>query len=306
MAPHYLQEIILSLASTTRTIVLYLDCYSNDPGACTSISCDSQGVEQVQQVRVLVVNDDDLPKLTNPDYLFNSRNVIDEFINLKEIEVPRIVLNQKNSNDFTALASDYNTAVLSDDIILNLSESLTTISRRVGYSPKSITSSLELIFNSTVKVPLHFQYRYDLLKDLVDSYNEIKDLFIEQFPICCPDIFAFPKHLLLGKVGTDSLNAENNLNRHDFYPSPILTNKYNAREHLIAILDRIKLMLTSYIGGASKINEIKITPSKTRTELGNRSIPFYYDPKYDSNSQSEFVRVWDFERGYPNANTIAF
>ena len=31
-----------------RTLLLYLDCYSKEPGACTAISCDSQGVEQVR------------------------------------------------------------------------------------------------------------------------------------------------------------------------------------------------------------------------------------------------------------------
>ncbi|MFT6502890.1 MAG: hypothetical protein ACJASQ_003022 [Crocinitomicaceae bacterium] len=284
------------LTFENRTVILYLDCYSNEPGACTSISCDSQGIEQVQQVRVLVVNDDDLQYLTNPDYLFNSRNVVDEFINLAEIEVPRIVLNQDNSNDLVVLASDYNTAVTSENIVDNLDDALSTIATRVGFDASIISTQLNSIFNATTAVPIRFQYRYDLLKDVVDSYNEIKNLFIEDFPLCCPDIFAFPKHLLLGKLGTETLSSEDNSNRHGFYPSPILTDKYNAREHLISILERIQLMLSNYIGGEADASAIKITPSKIRKPLGDRSIPFYYDPQYDGDSQSELVKIWDFKR----------
>jgi hypothetical protein len=284
------------LSFENRTIILYLDCYSNEPGACTSISCDSQGIEQVQQVRVLVVNDDDLQYLTNPDYLFNSRNVVDEFINLAEIEVPRIVLNQDNSNDLAVLASDYNTAVTSSSIVDNLDDALGTIAARVGFDASIISAQLGSIFNATTIVPVRFQYRYDLLKDVVDSYNEIKHLFIEDFPLCCPDIFAFPKHLLLGKLGTETLSSEDNSNRHGFYPSPILTDKYNAREHLISILERIQLMLSNYTGGDAAASPIKITPSKIRKPLGDRSIPFYYDPQYDGDSQSELVKIWDFKR----------
>lgn len=293
-----------------KTLLIYIDCYSKEPGACTAISCDSQGVEEVRVLRVLVVNDGDLQFVNKHDYLFNAHNVADKYLDAYRVAVPRVVLDSSNSTSIAALASEYHNAMTGSSIVSNLNTSLNMIGTHVAYDSAKLGEITSMISNTYLTSNLSnslFQYRYDLLKDLVDSYDELLDLFIKNYPSCCPDIFPFPKHLLLGKinpVGTtaeignvEDLFLEDNVNRHGFYPSPIITHHYSAREHLTNILDRMHEMLGAYsVSNSISTNSIKITPSKMYRELGTRSIPFYYDPQYDADNNSRLVRIWDFKR----------
>lgn len=282
---------------TNRTLLLYIDCYSKDPGACTTISCDSQGAEQVHVVRVLVVNDDDLQYVNEYDYLFNNHNITEEYLSLIDVAVPRVLLNNGNTDTLDTLAADYHTAMIGSGLIGNLTTSLNIITTKVDYNASAMLIEIANIFSAGSLSNTYFQYRYDLLKDLVDSYNELRDLFIEEYPICCPDIYPFPKHLLLGKADGAELSEEENPNRHSFYPSPILNGRYSSRDHLISILKRMELMVADYAGNyTDSDNPIKITPSKLYTELGSRSIPFYYDPQYNAITGSSLVRLWDYKR----------
>ena len=62
-----------------------------------------------------------------------------------------------------------------------------------------------------------YQYRFDFLKDLVDTYNEIKDLLLFLKADCCPDIRSFPKHLMLGPIGATLELGAYTPYRHHFY-----------------------------------------------------------------------------------------
>lgn len=277
-----------------RSLILYVDCYSKEPGACTTISCDSQGIEEVRVIRVLAVNDSDLDVLQKYDSIFNAHNIIEDYLDLKDVAVPRVVLSQRNTDTAGALSGEYYNTITGGDTVANLTANLTTISGRVGFNASALTSAIDSLFIGAPSEIIHYQYRYDLLKDLVDSYDELRDLFMESYPECCPDINSFPKHLMLGKLSNDFTKDINN--RHDFYPSPILTNQYSSREHLVSILGRMVEMVNKYTANVKLTNPIKVTPSKLYKQLGERSVPFYYDPQYDSNNESSLVRIWDFKR----------
>lgn len=289
-----------------RTILIYLDCYSKEAGACTAISCDSQGIEQVRVVRVLLVNDEDVPYILENDYLFNNHQRTQEYLDLVDVAVPRVILNLDNTETVTDLSDAYIETL--SNMGSDIYDSLELILKKVEGAPTSLIDSIKQALSSVDTT--RFQYLYDFAKDMVDSYNELKELFIQEYPICCPDIYPFPKHLLVGKLWEKNLKtgeftppaAEDNIHRHDFYKSPILMQGSNAHQQLISILKRMELMAnqfttSTFTSSVSKgSNPIKITPSKLYTELGERSIPFYYDPMYDSNSESELVRLWDFNR----------
>ncbi|GAB5419077.1 MAG: hypothetical protein Crog4KO_05850 [Crocinitomicaceae bacterium] len=289
-----------------RTLLIYLDCYSKEPGACTAISCDSQGVEQVRVLRVLVVNDADLDVVNKHDYLFTANNVAQEYLSLENVGVPRVIVNESNTADATDLAQAYEEAVLSSGMLPKLTNNLNAISLFVDYDPTALIDGINGALNAVSINNTLFQYRYDLFKDLVDSYNELRALFIEHYPTCCPDIYPFPKHLLLGTLNSvdstsdlpaDEIWEEDNTNRHKFYPSPILTHHYSARQHLISVLERMVEMVNNYaVVTALSTDEVRITPSNTGVPLANRAIPFYYDPQYNTDSNSRLVRLWDFNR----------
>mmetsp|Transcript_29734 Transcript_29734/g.39560 ORF Transcript_29734/g.39560 Transcript_29734/m.39560 type:complete len:1251 (+) Transcript_29734:150-3902(+) len=289
-----------------RTLLIYLDCYSKEPGACTAISCDSQGVEQVRVLRVLLVNDADLDVVNKHDYLFTANDVAQEYLSLNNVGVPRVIVNETNTASATDLADSYEDAVLNSGMLSNLTGSLNIIGAHVEYDTTPLLLGINNALNAASISNTLFQYRYDLFKDLVDSYNELRALFIEHYPTCCPDIYPFPKHLLLGTINSidlaeelpaEEILEENNTNRHKFYPSPILTHHYSARQHLISVLERMMEMVENYtVATALNADEIRITPSNTGVPLANRAIPFYYDPQYNLESNSRLVRLWDFKR----------
>lgn len=296
-----------------RTILLYLDCYSKEPGACTAISCDSQGVEQVRVLRVLLVNDADIDVVNKHDYLFKANDVAQQYLSLNDVGVPRVIVNEFNTSDAADLSQSYEDAVLLSGMLTNLTNNLTVIGNHVDFDTTDLLSEISGALNASSINTTLFQYRYDLFKDLVDCYNELRGLFIEHYPSCCPDIYPFPKHLWLGKYSevttSDDLPGaqiwddedfweENNTNRHKFYPSPILTQHYSARQHLISVFERMSEMVEGYsVSTALSTDEVRITPSNSEKSISQRAIPFYYDPQYDSNSDSRLVRLWDFKRG---------
>jgi len=292
-----------------KTILIYLDCYSNAPGACTTVTCDSQGIEQVRVVRVLLVNDGDLNVVNKHDYLFNAGNIAVDFLNQNPVAVPRVVINDSNTTSITSLSDAYENAVLApSDMLDNLVTNIGIIGSRVGFDTSSLTTNITAAFTATTFGNTLFQYRYDLFKDLVDCYSELRELFVASFPSCCPDIYPFPKHLLVGTLNSattseittgqvEGLWEENNVNRHKFYPSPIITDHCSSREHIRATLGRMILMVDRYdVQTATSTDEVRITPSNMLEPLAKRAIPFYYDPQYDVNSNSTLVRIWDFKR----------
>ncbi|GEM_PF-2530340 len=286
---------------SSMVVVLYLECYTNDPGACTTVSCENQGAEEVQRVRVLLLHKDHVAYLLENDTLFNANNVLSDYLLVNEISVPRVILDDANTDDLEILAGDYNSAITSGTMIDNLNAGFEIMLKKTELYDEygEITELISEQFSIGSLSNTLFQYRYDLLKDLVDSYNELKELFLEHFGTCCPDIHAFPKHLLLGKVNGATLAEEENPHRHIFYKSPILDQNYDQNGRFKSIVDRCYQMLKRYIGSEQAFNEVKITPSNLYVDLGKRAIPFYYA------DGQELVMNWDFEKSkYGRYNSI--
>lgn len=298
---------------TNRTLLLYLDCYSKEAGACTAISCDSQGVEQVRVLRVLLVNNDEIDIVNKHDYLFKANDVAQRYLSLSNVGVPRVIVNNTNTANAADLAESYEEAVLDSGMLSNLTDNLGVIGLHVDYDTTALLAGINNNLSTSAIGNTLFQYNYDLFKDLVDAYQELRALYIEHYPSCCPDIYPFPKHLWLGEPNTvasqDDLPfefiadqkdfwEENNTNRHKFYPSPILTQKYSARQHLIAVFERMLEMVNGYgATTALSTDDVRITPSNAHAPIAKRAIPFYYDPQYDADNDSRLVRLWDFKRG---------
>ena len=191
----------------------------------------------------------------------------------------------------------------------------------------SIQNNLENIYNfSVINTPTDFQYRYDLLNDLVDTYNEIKlYLFSSNSSFCFPDIKAFPKHLMLGEIVKTSPCYQY---RHKFYKSAVLSDenlgncndcgntenfavyaeKTKIQPKIIAgnetteidicygkntdeqrVYNLIKRSVELLINYNTNYDFIKITPSLQHGNLGKKAIPFY------SNVGDALIQSWDFD-----------
>ncbi len=299
-----------------KVVLLYLENFAKDETLCTSTDCDSQGQEQVANVRMLLIDKDDVPKIASEtkDPIFDKHNNTKKYINLPEIDVKRVILKNsyiKNSAGETVISLSSNTAnyfrlkdeykraiknttvlTLLKDGILKLYNDFRTL-LDIDSLPVNDTNTITLRLNSlfnikTNNIPIDIQYRYDLLKDLVVTYNEIKCLLFDLRVECCPDKTSFPKHLLLGELEPDEVYLQC---RHNFYPSPIHQHGKEKLEEIRMLIRRLHFMLTEYRIPVSSFTDIKVTPSNDYTRvLSDRSIPYYYQ------TTNNLIENWNYDK----------
>ncbi|MFY0630371.1 MAG: hypothetical protein JXR05_08315 [Flavobacteriaceae bacterium] len=266
-------------------VLLYLENYSKEGDLCTKLSCDNQGIEQVAKLRVLLVSIDDAKYIASQDPIYNKHNWFETYSTLPEVQAKRVVLTSKNTKTYKVLKENYYNAIKTDNTLRKLKEGLDTIFRK--FNQTSVTSEMTRIFHFNSNVgPVDFQYRYDVLKDIIDTYNEIKELLLHLNVHCCPQIGSFPKHLLLGKIKEDKPFLSL---RHQFYKSPIIGHEDANYQKVVSLLKRVKDLLFNY-RISNKGNAIKITPSRVCGELQTRAIPFYY------NVNTPLLTNWSFQK----------
>ena len=273
-------------------VLLYLESYTEEPTVCTGISCDDMGEKQVQKLRALLVSRTDVLNIIHYDAIFNYQNILNTYIQLPAIEVPRVMINQFNSQSPAELSAAYTKVITSTGIIKMLQAGFSLMLNKLGMNSlsQSILKQLDINFNP-INAPVYFQYWYDLLKDVTDTYNEMKELFPEALCGCDPDITSFPKHLLLGSLKDLTENdLQYNNYRHSFLKSPLLSDFCSAQEQFEQLVDRVLEMLKANQGYKFPVNPVKVTPSKYAAPLGYKAIPFYY------NLNNILLKKWNYEK----------
>ncbi|NVK64907.1 MAG: PKD domain-containing protein [Flavobacteriales bacterium] len=276
-----------------KIALFYLECYPKEADNCVGVDCDNQGIEQVNKLRVLLVDLDNVDRITKNDELFNSYVTFEAFLETKTVYVPRVILNKTNTKNITELARAYQDEQPIKDSIENLTSGVGLILNSLGKSDQAIqfNSNMNRIFSANTGTnKVLFQYKYDLLKDLADSYNELKELFLENYSTCCPSITAFPKHLLLGRLKEP---GEEITYRHKFHKSPILMDNDDGNGRFESVIERILTMVSpnGFLNrNRFKSESIRITPSNVRVPLAKRAVPFYY------RFSEKLMKNWDFDK----------
>jgi len=275
-----------------KVIILYLESYSNDETPCEDADCDNTGAEQVSNLKVLLADSgivsDLLKRGDAGDSLYTIHNAYEElFDQLPRIEAKRVILDPGivKASD---LRMKFQEAVSS---VAELSKGFDAIAKtfkvNTYFDGLSLLDKLTSLIDKGIGNLDDYQYRYDLLKDLIDTYNEIKDLMLHLNAECCPDIGSFPKHLLLGRVGANMDLGEYIPYRHAFYHSPVTTNDDENYERVIMLANRFVQKINGF---QSYIGAVKITPSNLYVRLGNKAIPYYYKVAQPLLSQ------WNYEK----------
>ena len=268
-----------------KVVLLYLENYSKEGDLCTALNCDNQGIEQVANLKVLLVSTENAKYITGFDAIYNEHDWYQSYLALPEISAKRVILNSSNTKTLSLLKQNYYNAIKSDLTLTDLKLGYDVIMAK--FDRPLISSGITSLFNFSISaVPLDFQYRYDVLKDLIDTYNDIKELLLHINVHCCPNIGSFPKHLMLGKLV--EVKEYPSL-RHRFYKSPIVGHEERNYRKVISLLDRASELVKKYLD-INKGNEIKITPSQAHGELEHKAIPFYYE--VDGN----LLKHWSFEK----------
>jgi hypothetical protein len=266
-------------------VLLYLENYSKEGALCNQLTCDNQGIEQVSNIKVLLVSARNARFITDQDIIYNKHNWYETVEALPEVKAKRVVLNNTNTATFETLKENYFNAIKNNSTLTNLKRGLEAILSKFNKQP--ISTRIDGLFNfSSNGTPTDYQYRYDILKDLIDTYNEIKTLLLHINVACCPSIGAFPKHLMLGRI--EEVKPYLTF-RHQFYKSPIIGHEEANYKKVMSLLNRVADLATSYVD-FNKGDDIKITPSFTSGMLGNKAVPFYY------NVDEELLKSWSFEK----------
>ena len=254
--------------------VLLMESYVNDPDLCTGTDCDNLGKDCRNTPRLLLVEKNAInlllkPAIATPDQAFR---------NLNEVVAERPLISSSIAS-VSALVNVYQNVC--SNIYNNLVAELAKIYPNCAFFLTDVftadpTERWKKILNDSTANNLGFQYYYDFLKDVVETYNQFRDLLFVDNTWCCPDTNWFPKHLLLGNLVLDSDPEEN---RTAFYPSPAIsqtTESLNHAKFLIRKLD--KLIDTFQIPAISDATDsIRITPSLFEEKsLEERAIPYYY------------------------------
>lgn len=163
------------------------------------------------------------------------------------------------------------------------------------------------------------QYIYDFLRDVADTYHELRDELFALSSECCPDPSKFPRHLMLGELENIDLGkfdpydyATPTVYRHHFVSSRILNHQSTHLQKAKMLIERLKHMMSSLdftdiITGDFGTEPIKMIPDKLCcSTLGERHIPFYYNPT----GTELLTRFWNFNytiqnRPYENRSYFA-
>lgn len=279
----------------TMVVLLYLESFADDGDLCTAIDCDNQGIANVNRLRVLLVSEADARYIASNDLIYSEHDRFEHYFNLPTPAVKRVVLNAINTTKYEELKRAYYDAVKNDNTVGELVDGINLLVRNFGgllqykISDAALNSALAKLKSyfsfSAYNVPFDIQYRYDFLKDMVDTYDEVKELLLDLRQICLPDITAFPKHLMLGMLS--EINSEPKDLRHNFYASAASGCDGKQMDRARSLLHKIFALIDSY---NAKSEGIRLTPSKKLPALSQRSIPFYY------NIGTDFLKNWDFAK----------
>ena len=283
--------------------VLLMESYVNDPDICTGTDCDNLGQDCVNTRKLLLVEKKSInlllkPAIATPDAAFNALN---------EIVVERPLIGSSITS-VSALANVYRTVCSNihgnivteiSKIYVNCAAFLTDVFLS---DPTSgwVTRLTEI--QSAARSDVGIQYYYDFLQDVVESYNQFRDLLFGDNTWCCPDINWFPKHLLLGNLVLIS-DADPDENRTDFYPSPAISQTAESLNHAKFLVRKLDTLIQTFqIPAVSSAGSVRITPSLFGDHpLEERAIPYYYQV----NKTNPIDQYWNYslrQRGMGRRN----
>ncbi|NTU52247.1 MAG: hypothetical protein HGA97_00805 [Chlorobiaceae bacterium] len=279
--------------------LLYLEYYLKKPLKCTPTNCDQMGQRQVSKPKLLIVSREDVDKIIYKDaseligdslYL-KYHAASEKLFSLPVLRVPRVILNSESTQSATALATAYYSVVEKEGRRLCDAIGQLFSAFRYWLDPTG-SVTLDLLTTSLLETlkarpnRLYAQYAYDYYKDIVKACNELRELLHNLVAECRPDVYAFPKHIMLGEPDIE-VNSKPPAWRHQFYPSPTITKNQSQVAEAVGQFRRLKLLIENFSPVTAE--EIRITPSGDYSQpLSERAIPCYFG------NAAMLFREWNF------------
>jgi hypothetical protein len=291
---------------TEMVAVLLMESSEYDPDLCTGTGCDNLGKTCLNKSKLLLIDPEALAQPAAPSPLVDRLN--------PAIPTPSLVLGglQPILADrpliSTALKSAQNLFDSYRATCLKIHNKLLTVFNVIhgrllaqsgairplapDFLPAAVVNTWSTrltAIQASASSDSTVQCYYDFLMDLVESYNQFRELSFADHTWCCPDPNWFPKHLVLGHL---SPSQQPDQNRTAFYPSPIASQTLEAIEHAKFLLQKIDGLISAFLVPTPiGTTPIRITPSRGQeSSLEDRAIPYYYR----SNTNSAIHKIWNY------------
>ncbi|GEN77675.1 hypothetical protein [Chryseobacterium hagamense] len=274
-----------------KYLLLYLESYEKEVKPCRGVDCDNHGVQQIRNLKILAATKSGIDHILEKDRIRPHALFVKDILEAEKQErviIERLLLEQGAEAQFDTshLKDLYLRAMEKSGYGASVFKKINTISQFIG-----LPAVDHVEFTSLLKQVLQqntgFQYAYDVLKDLSDTCSEIIRVLPKSFTIGFPDLESFPKHVMLGKLGSD---IQLDKYRHRFYNSPVLDDDKETLQVKV-LLNRFAQQVQNFKYPELQEGEgIKITPSRKSGPLGRKAIPFYYQ------ITPEFLKVWNFSK----------
>ena len=270
--------------------LLYMENYVTDRDLCSGTDCDNLGQDCRNNVRLLLMDKGLIGPLresvATPQKAFNMLNeiVADRPLFTSAVNAPGL------------LAQTYRTAcnTIHGKLLAELPKLYPPCSAFIGDlfpSEPSTAWNATLTTLNTVFASQTFgiQYYYDFLKDLVETWNDFRYLLSGERSWCCPDLAAFPKHLLLGNLTSGN---DPDQNRTPFYPSPLASRTIEGLNHARFLILKFDTLINTFQLPNPQGAVVRITPSLSEEQsLDERAIPYYYQV----HSGNPIHRAWNYQ-----------
>ena len=253
--------------------VLLMESYVNDPDLCTGTDCDNLGQDCVNTPKLLLVEKAAINSWLKPAIPTPS----EAYSELNEIVADRPPI-QESISSVSEIYSPVCTTIYNELLaeLPNLYRYCAHFLTDVFPSDPTDAWTTQLTdINSNASGNLGIQYYYDFLKDVVETYNQFRDLLFGDTTWICPNINWFSKHLLLGNLVPGDDPDEN---RTAFYPSPAVSKTTESLNHAKFLARKLDTLIKTFqMPAASDDAPIRITPSLFEDQpLEERAIPYYY------------------------------
>jgi hypothetical protein len=251
--------------------VLLMESYVQDGDLCTATDCDNLGQGSIHTPKLLLLRKSDLAALQEKIPTLDQAGRSLHGVVLAERAFPN---GNAATEDALAAAYRIHCTRLHIQIVRALQTGASVLADLTGDDTAPWIGTLEALRTRFTDTSAGIQYYYDFLKDLAETWNAFLELFSGDVTVCCPDLAAFPKHLMLGGLQGDAA-AEL---RTGFYPSPLASRTAGHREHARFLGAKLGALISLFELPAG-VQVIRVTPSNCEDRnLEERAIPYYYKP----------------------------
>lgn len=256
-----------------KVAVLLMESVENDPDQCTGADCDNLGRDALHRQRPLLLRRADAESLLQKERALAPASSRAQA--LPELTIPRPALGGgiTGTSMLNAIFRDAAEAMRAD------------LARQLPALAAAWPEAMQELFGADVSAGWvaslqnqslvmqrsgnRMQLWHAYLKDLVETWNALREAMFADDSVLLPGFDAFPKHLLLGDLASPrSL-------RTGLYPSPAAGGTRDALAHAKFLVWKLHHLIGAFAPPTD--TALRITPSLAeRWPLEDRAIPWYY------------------------------